>query len=1477
MNDNEIYKKNIRLLEKRHPRICSFLNELPSDFPFSHNVFQNEHREVNVSVKLPGRPETILHEDNKAGIMDSAIQKLSSPLLKKQDLLLCIGMGLGYIPLAAAQTLVEKPRIIILEPFPELFRLAISTLDLTDLFKYEKLDVYLGRNFSVSKVIYGYMDDFYVGKCRRITHIQNRELYGEKFMSFEREIDENINLMLSGWNTIRKHSHDIFENGIQNLTSLFNGITVDRLKDKFTGIPAVIVASGPSLGKDIQTLREIKDNAIILSCDSAVKPLMQEKVVPHMVFSVDHMNMDFDKLRFNLEELRKSILVYWMDANADSVRGYLGTRRIASLSEDDFKNTWIRSEFGFDFKLPGMVSSNADMAVLTAIYMGCEPVLLAGMDLAFSEGKNHVDAAVIKNNLNACNLIKIDGLRGYPVYSIPAMVTGRNLLEKNISRHNKKFIDVSLSGAYIKGACIKSLKELKESVLKEKFDFDKMMDRIDWSIPFEPEKIAKAMETITRVSGSLSNDAREELVQVCRMSESMRKTGDHKKSIQKIKRSLAAFNRFKSRYKIILEMIRNNRYDDQLDVDRCVIDMDRKENLSVERLNREALGIQKKFYRSVYLAARKIHQRVFQMKTYFSEINQLNNRLQAGEDKGKTYLELARTHAKQGVIWLFEQAYHAYLAIHPDDDLAIAELISKYMDMKMWRQAMDAVIFYRSKNDQGNNFHLESIRGNLEKQLSGLLESAETNIRAGGEPHRRLGDSRRALIEYLSVYPENKKALALLQELNNLESKQEKDLDRNIGFAYTTEQCVTVEDKAKKFVAEGEFEKAIGIYEGLATVFAEKEYQYRMRIGDIRLEQGDYTSALWNYSRGCELFTDEKKLAGRIRFARPLADAISLSKTEHPFRTTFIIPLVDSAEDVCECLMKIDKTLHKPCEVLMICRSEEEYRWVKLIKSLSLQGVARIIISGFDPLSPQSLNAALKESSGEYIVILDPSFQFDQRCIDAVLRKVRKSKSAGVVQPMIVQDNPLDISSKKQEPGYCHPLKKCGDLFLSFRRDLLLKTGLFDEDCVGIADMLEDFRRRVFYEGYFNLTITDSRTYRIHPVEDRPAQNRLSEKWKAENLPSNFFRRHEILRISRDAEVLQMKGNIETAIMTLVNGIKTYPDCDNLYRFIAYLLIGECRFNEAIQAINAIPKECRSIFNRQCHVFSASNHLWNCRELNVYALWGSGDREHAIKDAGQMLAEDPKNVVILNLKGMHSFEIQDYGSAKEYFSAALRIETDFGLSWYYLGRIKQIQGSEVAAMKLFRKAFLCAPENKDIANAYHRFVCQNGNQDKAISQFKRTTQWMPDNKHLHYLLIDLLIRSDRNEEAMSVIEESIVKFGKDDGILDAALAVRNGLSSKRPEKGNEKNNAAINIDSEVDQFEIFLHNLKSHTNRIDFLDTGNTPISSKIAAVFGASIVPVDKACEDRPYRWMFQHNDVLDRLQYLVNEVPERSDVQSI
>ena len=1451
----DIYKKNMKVLKRKLPQIYEYILNCESEYPFSHTIFSNKNNEINAVVKLPDGHEIFLYEGDS--IVDRIKNSLSAQELNNNDLLMCTGMGLGYLPLTAIKIYSQTPRIVVIEPYPETFKLAIASVDLTEMFEYEKIDIYLGRETAITSIIGKYVDEFYIGKCRRITHLPSRNIFGEKFISVEKKIEETVNNLLIGWNTTRKYGEILNKNSIHNLVSLFDGTTIDHLKDNFQNIPAIVVASGPSLEKDLNTIKEVKQNALILSCDSSVRPLVNEKIIPHMIFSVDYKNMNFDKLKLNLEELRESIFVYWMEANIDSVRGFLGNKRVGVMSRNEFNNALIHSIFGNKFCLPGDVSSNSDMAVLTAIHLGCNPIILVGMDLAFSDGKDHVAGSVLREYQNKKDMVLVEGLDGSSVYSLMPMVAGRVILENNIQKHDRDIIDVSLSGAYIKGSKIRSFEEVKQGILKQGCNVEDYIGKVSWAPNIGPEKAEAPMEKVTNIAEQLEKDAQKHLVNICKLKKSKARKQNNQIVI-KIKQSLSKLTQFKNTHRIGLIMVQNYCYTDQLDIDRSIANIGSDGASTVEDINNQTLDIQLKFYRTIYLAARKAHRQIGDKNKYFREINRLNSKILSEKDELNNSLILARRHAKEGMVWLSERAYKLYLQHHPCDISAITELSELYMGIGLWKQVI--ALLASSSADGTDNSRLEHIKTKINEHLSDILESAQSKISSNTTENKKLNEARREILEVQSVFPDDPKAISLLNRIKEIEKQQEIEINNAVGFTHSPEKYLQLEEKANRLTKEGENEKAIGIYEGLIKKDPEKENIYRILIGDLRFGTKDYTSALWHYKRGIQHSPNDEKLLFRSRFVNPVLETMPFETNHMKYAATVVVLCSDALDDLRENLKRLEKVIHAPCEFILLCSTaQQRHTCSELINTRSKSSENRYAIIETNDKNVTSINQALKVSNGKVILLADSGCLQYYNFIPYLRKLIEKRNSVGIAGSGRFKDRTenslqhgdesrIDKGSAEISEGLC----------LGFSVYFLKKTGLLDESFESIYDAFEDLRTRAILEDFENIVVSADR--KCSPDDEYFREinsNRLGHKWITGNIPANYERKYEIYNKCKNAMTLYERSETDTAINTLINGIKKYPYCDIFYRAIAQILMSEKRWSEAMQSLDALPDDCHK--NPE-NIGLKFRDIWDQNTIYAYSQFYSGEIVKAMECSEKILAESPADAKILALKGIYAFYEKDFHTAKTFFTLAIRADHDFGLPWFFLGKIYRIKGDDNKSFKLTQKAFVVSPEDGDVSNCYYQFGCTDNLRDQAINRFEDAIKTNPENKNLHYLFIDLLIQSKQYEKAMKVIEKSIILFGKKDGIIDAALSIRDQLGPEGKGTNGQNQPAAVSIDSEIDKIERFFYKLKRTTDKIDFLDKGTTPISKNIATVFGATIIPGNNTADNcTEYKWVFRQDDVLN------------------
>jgi len=154
------------------------------------------------------------------------------------------------------------------------------------------------------------------------------------------------------------------------------------------------------------------------------------------------------------------------------------------------------------------------------------------------------------------------------------------------------------------------------------------------------------------------------------------------------------------------------------------------------------------------------------------------------------------------------------------------------------------------------------------------------------------------------------------------------------------------------------------------------------------------------------------------------------------------------------------------------------------------------------------------------------------------------------------------------------------------------------------------------------------------------------------------------------------------------------------------------------------------------------------------------------------------------------------------------------------------------------KGFILTPTDLDIATNYHAFIGGLGDFERAENVAREAVDLYPINKKIKYMLIDFLVQQGKYEKAMSEIEDAIIKFGVDDGLLSAALRVREQLGPMTIKKSSKR--AAVSLCMIVKDEENYLArslaSIKPIVDEMIVIDTGSVDRTKDIATTFGAQV-----------------------------------------
>lgn len=265
--------------------------------------------------------------------------------------------------------------------------------------------------------------------------------------------------------------HLLFFNLYNNIKHLSKCFYADALKGSFKKIPAIICGAGPSLISHIDTLKELKNKALVFAGGSAIGALIEKGVDLDLAFAIDPNPEEYKRVQKIFST--KIPLLFSTRLQGDilplmeSPCGYLRTFSGGPLEQ--------ALEYELDLNLSPLSQglceealSVTTLALASAVHMGCDPIILCGVDLAFIDDKKYIDGVVEDSKIeqrSSCSapnqVIRQLSREGKEVKTAVKFVMEAAALEK----FAKKYPEVNFFECYGGGLGVKSFEKANLSSL----------------------------------------------------------------------------------------------------------------------------------------------------------------------------------------------------------------------------------------------------------------------------------------------------------------------------------------------------------------------------------------------------------------------------------------------------------------------------------------------------------------------------------------------------------------------------------------------------------------------------------------------------------------------------------------------------------------------------------------------------------------------------------------------------------------------------------------------------------------------------------------------------------------------------------------------------------------------------------------------------------------------------------------------------
>lgn len=478
----EIFDKNIEALKEKYKDKFEVLKD--------YNVKEDK---VFVDESMAGEKILAVKQDGHMYYLNSRYRDVdfisnwikTYDTIKYKEVFIIFGLSNFLSVKELIKKIGDNNAILLYEPDIDIFYNAIHITDISDAVKRDNVILCVnGMNDECLKEFLLFLVDYDNMKLMNYVCMPNySSVYGNEWKEVISDIKTRCEGVVAVRNTFIKYGKEFINNQLDNCKDIIYHNTLNQVKDilrekNIENIPAIIVAAGPSLNKNIKDLKKAEKKAYIFAADTALKALLSNDIIPDLVMTIDahkppilFAHKGFFKIPMVVSGISNSKL--WHIHNGKRI--YFGGGDSLYISAIYKK---IKKERLQPLESGGSVAN--DIFSMAHI-LGFKKIILVGQDLAYPDNKGHVSEAYMgaeeKVKKISDNYVEVEDIYGNKVLTELNMNIYREWFESQLERYTYLDVtDATEGGAKIKGTKIMTLSEVIEKECKSDISKIKIND-----------------------------------------------------------------------------------------------------------------------------------------------------------------------------------------------------------------------------------------------------------------------------------------------------------------------------------------------------------------------------------------------------------------------------------------------------------------------------------------------------------------------------------------------------------------------------------------------------------------------------------------------------------------------------------------------------------------------------------------------------------------------------------------------------------------------------------------------------------------------------------------------------------------------------------------------------------------------------------------------------------------------------------------
>ncbi len=372
----------MRQLWRHHPKLAYRVDELSVDA--SLDVQPSKKGPKTAAVTTADGRKLFLHSryDPRREALDFC-RTLED---RDANAVVLAGLGLGHHVKALMEAMGEEIVICISEPDLVTVKTALEHTDLSKELSTGRVEILTSLDKdALHERLHRHSTTLMLGTAFVVPPVA-RDHNAEFHNACRRAVVDYASFAKMSLITLLRNATLTCRNIANNLPTYVSTPPADILRRRFAGRPAILVAAGPSLSKNIDQLRGLRDNAVLIAAQTTLRLLLNKGIEPHFVTSLDF--SELSRQFFEGAEMPDD-LVLVAEPKAtwhviDTFRGSPGmSGRRAILLDNEFAHRCVGEQLA---KRTPMEAGATVMhlAFYLAQWLGCDPIIFIGQDLGFS-------------------------------------------------------------------------------------------------------------------------------------------------------------------------------------------------------------------------------------------------------------------------------------------------------------------------------------------------------------------------------------------------------------------------------------------------------------------------------------------------------------------------------------------------------------------------------------------------------------------------------------------------------------------------------------------------------------------------------------------------------------------------------------------------------------------------------------------------------------------------------------------------------------------------------------------------------------------------------------------------------------------------------------------------------------------------------------------------------------------------------------